>query len=157
MGATSMPNAKVALIVCCKWEERYIAEFLEHYRDVVKVDKVFLADNNDVGYSPDIREVIAPFMREGFVEYCDYRDVEDVQHACYSEIFFRIKDDFDLDVWDFLQDFGKIGKQQKDLIYLFMEQRGIREDGTCWDTIAKIYQRLRNIYLTKNRKKNHPT
>ena len=44
---------------------------------------------------PDIREVIAPFMREGFVEYCDYRGVEDVQHACYSEIFFRIKDDFD--------------------------------------------------------------
>jgi hypothetical protein len=50
--------------------------------------------------------------------------------------------------WNYLQDFGKIGKQQKDLIYLFMEQRGIHEDGTCWDAIAKIYQRLRNIYLT---------
>ncbi len=35
-----------------------------------------------------------------------------------------IKDDFDIDVWEYLHDFGKIGRQQKDLIYLFMEQRG---------------------------------
>ena len=66
----------------------------------------------------------------------------------------RIKDDFALDVWDYLHDFGKIGKQLKDLIYLFMEQRGIHEDGTCWDAIAKIYQRLRHVYLTNNRQKN---
>ena len=65
----------------------------------------------------------------------------------------RVKADFDIDVWEYLHDFGKIGKQQKELIYLFMEQRGILEDGTCWDAIAKIYQRLRNIYLTKNRRK----
>lgn len=61
----------------------------------------------------------------------------------------RIKDDFDIDVWEYLHDFGKIGRQQKDLIYLFMEQRGIHEDGTCWDAIAKIYQRLRNLYLDR--------
>ena len=66
----------------------------------------------------------------------------------------RIKDDFDLDVWDYLHDFGKIGRQQKEQIYLFMEQRGIREDGSCWDAIAKIYQRLRHIYLTNNRQKS---
>jgi len=66
----------------------------------------------------------------------------------------RIKDDFDLDVWDYLHDFGKVGVQQKDLIYLFMEQRGIHEDGTCWDAIAKIYQRLRKNYLTNISKKS---
>lgn len=65
----------------------------------------------------------------------------------------RIKDDFDIDVWDYLHDFGKVGAQQKDLIYLFMEQRGIHEDGTCWDVIAKIYQRLRKNYLTNISKK----
>ena len=69
----------------------------------------------------------------------------------------RIKNDFDVDVWDFLDDFGKIGTQQKDLIYLFMEQRGIKEDGTCWDAIAKIYQRQRNVYLQKIRRKNCTT
>ena len=74
-----------------------------------------------------------------------------------SVMLARIKEDFDIDVWNYLHDFGKIGAQQKDLIYLFMEQRGIHEDGTCWDAIAKIYQRLRNIYLTKNRKKSCTT
>ncbi|SFW42567.1 hypothetical protein SAMN02910409_2246 [Prevotellaceae bacterium HUN156] len=69
----------------------------------------------------------------------------------------RIKDDFALELWDYLHDFGKIGSQQKDLIYLFMEQHGIHEDGTCWDAIAKIYQRQRNIYLTKIRRKNCTT
>ena len=66
----------------------------------------------------------------------------------------RIKDDFDLDVWEYLHDFGKVGSQQKDLIYLFMEQRGIKEDGTCWDAIAKIYQRLRKNYFTNISKKS---
>lgn len=66
----------------------------------------------------------------------------------------RIKEDFDIDVWQFLHDFGKIGKQQKDLIYLFMEQRGIKEDGSCWDAIAKVYQRLRKNYLTNQSKKS---
>lgn len=68
-----------------------------------------------------------------------------------------LKDDFDIDVWEFLHDFGRIGHQQKDLIYLFMEQRGIAEDGTTWDAIAKIYQRLRKNYLTKICKKNSTT
>lgn len=66
----------------------------------------------------------------------------------------RVKDDFDLDLWEYLHDFGKIGRQQKDLIYLFMEQRGILEDGSCWDAIAKIYQRMRHVYLTNMRQKN---
>ena len=66
----------------------------------------------------------------------------------------QIKSDFDIDVWEYLHDFGKVGTQQKDLIYLFMEQRGIKEDGTCWDAIAKIYQRLRKNYLTNISKKS---
>ena len=68
-----------------------------------------------------------------------------------------IKNNFDMDLWTYLHDFGKICQQQKNIIYLFMEQRGILEDGTCWDSIAKIYQRLRNIYLTKIRQKNSTT
>ena len=65
-----------------------------------------------------------------------------------------IKDDFDMDLWRYLSDFGKIGKQQKDLIYLFMEQRGIKEDDSCWDSIAKIYQRLRKNYQTNISRKS---
>lgn len=92
-----------------------------------------------------------------FIPYSKSHDPRTYNHITPTgkrAMLSRIKDDFDLDVWDFLHDFGKIGKQQKDLIYLFMEQRGIVEDGTCWDSIAKIYQRLRKNYLTNISKKS---
>lgn len=104
--------------------------------------------------------VLPPRQQEGEVAvYIPYSKSHDPRTFNYitdtgkRAMISRIKDDFDLDVWDFLHDFGKIGQQQKDLIYLFMEQRGIHEDGTCWDSIAKIYQRMRNVYLANNRRK----
>ena len=79
-----------------------------------------------------------------------YNHITEVGKRCMVKMF---KDNFDIEVWEFLHDFGAVGKKQKDLIYLFMEQNGIAEDGSCWDSIAKIYQRLRNIYLTKMHRK----
>lgn len=78
-----------------------------------------------------------------------YNHITDTGKRCMVQMF---KNAFDIELWEFLHDFGVVGKRQKDLIYLFMEQHGIVEDGTCWDAIAKIYQRLRNIYLTKLRR-----
>ena len=83
-----------------------------------------------------------------------YNHITDTGKRAFLE---NIKNSFDVDCWTFLHDFGKIGKQQKDLIYLFMEQRGIKEDGTCWDSIAKIYQRLRKNYLTNQCKRKKST
>ena len=62
----------------------------------------------------------------------------------------RAKADFDIDLWYFLHDLGNLKGQQKEWILAFMEQRGIREDGSCWDSIAKIYQRLRKIYYDRD-------
>ena len=78
-----------------------------------------------------------------------YNYITETGKRCMVQL---IKNAFDVEVWEFLHDFGKIGKKQKDLIYLFMEQHGIKENGSDWDAIAKIYQRLRNIYLTKSRR-----
>lgn len=75
-----------------------------------------------------------------------YNYITETGKRCLMQL---IKNAFDVEVWEFLHDFGRIGKKQKDLIYLFMEQNGIQETGSDWDAIAKIYQRLRNIYLTK--------
>ena len=81
-----------------------------------------------------------------------YNHITECGKRCLIQV---CKNNFDIELWEFLSDFGKIGRKQKDLIYLFMEQHGIIEDGSCWDAIAKIYQRMRNIYLTKNRQKIH--
>ena len=79
-----------------------------------------------------------------------YNHITETGKSCMVKMF---KNAFDIDLWNFLSDFGAIGRKQKDLIYLFMEQNGIAEDGQCWDAIAKSYQRMRNIYLTKMRRK----
>ncbi len=69
----------------------------------------------------------------------------------------RAKDDFGIDLWYFLEELVKKSGQQKDLIYAFMEQRGIQEDGTCWDSIAKIYQRRRKQYYDREYHKKNRT
>lgn len=104
--------------------------------------------------------IIPPRQQEGEVavnipysKSHDPRTYNYITETGKNALIARIKEDFDIDVWEYLHDFGKIGTQQKDLIYLFMEQRGIKEDGSCWDAIAKIYQRLRKNYLTNISKK----
>lgn len=105
--------------------------------------------------------VLPPMQQDGETAvYIPYYKAHDPRYYNYitergkAAMVSLIKEDFDLDLWNYLHDFGKIGAQQKNLILLFMEQRGIKEDGSCWDAIAKIYQRLRKNYLTNNSKKS---
>ncbi len=90
-----METLKTALIVCCKQDERYIGDYLKYYKEVVRVDKVFLCDNNDYSYTPDIRETVLPYMKSGFLEYRDYRGIRDARERCYTEIYTEIKECFD--------------------------------------------------------------
>ena len=109
-------------------------------------------------------EFIFPHKQQGdevaiCIPYSKQRDPRTYNHisdTAKRALLENIKNAFAVDCWTFLHDFGSIGKQQKDLIYLYMEQRGIKEDGSCWDAIAKVYQRLRKNYLTNEckRKRN---
>lgn len=92
-----------------------------------------------------------------YSKFHDPRIYNHITETGKNALIANVKNSFDVDCWTFLHDFGKIGKQQKDLIYLFMEQRGIMEDGTCWDSIAKTYQRLRKNYLTNQCKRKKST
>ena len=67
-----------------------------------------------------------------------------------------IRNRFDISMWNELHHFGKIDKRQDDLIYAFMEKHGIEASEKNWNAIAKRYQRLRNVYLMRERaKKQH--
>lgn len=46
-----------------------------------------------------------------------------------------------------------IGKRQDNLIYAWLEQHEMSIDR--WDTVAKIYQRMRNSYICKNKRKKN--
>ena len=76
---------KVALCCIGKNENRYIREYVDHYR-TVGVDKIFLFDNND----PDgerFEEVIQPEIDSGFVEITDYRGKKVCQLRAYQECY----------------------------------------------------------------------
>lgn len=62
-----------------------------------------------------------------------------------------VRDRFDLQLWQDLHKFGRIGKRQDELIYAWMEKHGIAMTETNWNSIAKRYQRQRNVYMMRRR------
>lgn len=62
---------------------------------------------------------------------------------------------FDVQLWNDLHRFGNIGKQQKELIYAWMEAHGMEPDARNWDAVAKRYQRLCDKYAARERAARH--
>ena len=85
---------KTALITCCKHEECYIEEFIEHYINI-GIDTIFICDNNELDYKYQILPIIQKYIDNGFVVYKDYRGVVDVVHKCYDDIYFSECDNYD--------------------------------------------------------------
>ncbi len=63
-----------------------------------------------------------------------------------------LRNRFDLQLFADIHNFGSIGKLQEDIIYAWMEAHDIEATETNWNSIAKRYQRMRNIYLTIQRR-----
>ena len=70
-----------------------------------------------------------------------------------ASLLTMIRNRFDIELWNDLHNFGRIGKRQDELIYAWMEKDGIEMTETNWNAIAKRYQRQRNIYMTRDRAK----
>lgn len=87
---------KVGLICIVKQEELYIREWIQYYKDIVKIDKIFLIDNNDSSYDIQLPSIIQDYIDDGYVEITDRRDMHDgKQSRRYNEVYQRIKNDFD--------------------------------------------------------------
>lgn len=106
------------------------------------------------------KDYIPPVHKEGEVEILlPYSDISDPRTRWYvsdhakSALVSFIKKDFELDLWEFLHVFGNLMKMQKELIYLYMERRGIKESGTEWEAIKQIYSRLRKKMQTEESNK----
>ena len=66
-------NIKVCLCTLGKKENRYILEFVEHYKKY-GVDKIFLYDNNDID-GERFEEEINDYIKSGFVELINWRGI----------------------------------------------------------------------------------
>ena len=69
-----LSNLRVCICTLGKNENRYITEFVEHYKNY-GVDKIYLYDNNDVE-GERFEDIIGKHIDNKFVEIIDWRGVK---------------------------------------------------------------------------------
>lgn len=128
--------------VCCiaKMENRYIREWVEHYRKI-GFDSVILIDNNDAG-GERFDDSIGDYMKEGFVEVIDFRGKEKAQLEAYDYVYREIFDGdwiafFDVDEFLFLPEHGNI----HDFMASFdgMSTDVVKINWMCYGDCGKLY------------------
>jgi len=79
-------NMKVCLCTLAKNENKYIKEFVEHYKKY-GVDKIYLYDNNDIN-GEKLEDVIDEYVKNGFVEILNWRGQKQalykIMNNCYQ-------------------------------------------------------------------------
>ena len=105
-------NTTLCMCVVAKRENRYIREFVEYYKKM-KVDKIFLYDNNEEN-GETFDEVLSDYIKDGYVNITNYRGLNVIQHKAYRDCYRRHNDSFDwfifvdVDEFIYLKDFKDI-------------------------------------------------
>ena len=84
---------KVCVCTVGKKENKYIKEFVQHYKDI-GVDKIFLYDNNDMK-GEKFEPILSQYIKEGFIEIFDYRGQTAAQLKLMRECYDKNKNIFD--------------------------------------------------------------
>lgn len=98
--------------VCCiaKMENRYIREWVGHYKKI-GVDKIIIVDNNDVD-GERFEEVIKDYIDDGFVKIIDFRGRERAQFRAFNFVYHYDDSDwiafFDVDEYLIMNDYDNI-------------------------------------------------
>ena len=107
-------SKKVKVCVCtpAKEENKYIREFVDHYKNY-GVDKIFLYDNNELN-GERFEEVINDYIKDGFVEIKNFRGqkraVINMMNDCYRKNFLDYDwlIFFEVDEYIYLKDYKNI-------------------------------------------------
>jgi hypothetical protein len=81
--------------VCCvgRSENRYIREYVEHYKRI-GVDKIFIYDNNFDG-EEYFEDVINDHIESGFIDVIDYRNRTLCQLMAYQDCYNKYGVEYD--------------------------------------------------------------
>ncbi len=107
---------KIALCTMGKWENHYIREWVEYYKNL-GISKIFLYDNNDID-GERFEDEISDFIKNNFIEIINYRgkysDKYNLQSKAYVDCYInRVKDYdylaiFDIDEFLYLNNYTHI-------------------------------------------------
>ena len=119
------------------------SKILETY--LVKLPHGSMPDLGGDGKVP----VYIPTFRNRPAETYNYLPKAAVKVFCDT-----VRHRLDIDLWNAVMPFAKIGlKRVDDLIFAFMESRGIAMTETNWNALAKRFQRQRKLYLNREAQK----
>ena len=88
---TIQKDLRVCLCSPTKKENRYLKEFVEHYKGY-NLDKIYLYDNNDIE-GEHLEDVIEDYIKSGLVEIVNFRGkiraLYDMMNDCYKNHYFN--------------------------------------------------------------------
>ena len=122
---------KVCLCAIAKLENKYINEFIEHYKKY-KVDKIILYDNNDL--NSENLDFLRNYSKTNFLEIIDYRGKIAPQLTAYHDCYYKNNGEFEWFLFFDVDEFINISKYPD--IHDYLSQ--------------KIFNKCNSIYLNYN-------
>ena len=86
-------NLKVCLCTLGKEENRYIREYIEHYKNY-GVEKIFLYDNNDIN-GEHFESIINDYISQGLVEIFNWRGKQSIIYKVMNECYKKNNNKYD--------------------------------------------------------------
>ena len=147
----NIQNNRVCVCTVGKKENKYIKEFIEHYKSL-GVDKIFLYDNNDKN-GEKFDTILSEYIKDDFVEIFNYRGQTAVQLKIYSDCYNNYKHEYDwfifFDTDEFLHLSNCVRHTDNDLLYYDTRTLKERFPRILWN--STMYT-LKTIMRGKNKK-----
>lgn len=93
IGSKTQIFNRVCLCTVVKEENKYIREFVELYK-IYDIDRIYIFDNNDKN-GEKFEEVINDYIKIGFVELIDFKEISQPQLLAYNECYRRYNKFYD--------------------------------------------------------------
>ena len=78
-------NIRVCVCALGKKENKYIREFIKHYKNY-GVDKIFLYDNNDLN-GEYFDDVVSDYIKNNYIKITNFRGKKQVQRSSYRDCY----------------------------------------------------------------------
>lgn len=89
------PKSALKVLICtvAKQENKYIKEFVRHYKKL-KIEKIIIYDNNDLK-GENFNKILSNEIKNKFIEIIDYRGLSQPQESALNDCYNKNKMDYD--------------------------------------------------------------
>ena len=124
---------KVAVCAIGKWEEQYLPEWVEHYKNI-GFDNILFYDNNEIGNNEQY-EVLKPYIDGGFVIYHDFREQQHLyaQKNAYKHSNKKYRCKYDYIAYFDVDEFLELVEHKTIKEFLISNENFIKFDGIIFN------------------------